>query len=496
MNLINRVVGAWHVLRGRNPPMSSKIGDPLRPEANPRRYFDTLMSYYLNNALYTETMMVLRQLQIASEPLKALRNPAYRAVEFYAMTVWPGTLPKALPIASENARLAPAIAQLYGWSNWGEQKQTFIRNLAAYGSMFLKVAQRSDGRPYMQPIEPQYVPEFEEDERKFLTMVRIDTPITEGAGASLRGRTRSEVWSKADQTMRIYEHDKGDAPIDQLPDPTQVISLDEFGIDFVPVVHAKLRTAGGRWGLGAFVPALDKIDEANRITTRLHQMLFRNKPSWAVNGGGNDAAGRPLPAPKVGESKTGRPEDGDIIRIADEPFYRLPGNADLKTLVPPLNYSAFIDAIRDQMKEIEQDLPELAYFRMRDLATTSGAHAQVLLTDAIARASEARGNAETALIQAQTMALTIGEKAGAFAESVGTFEGGDFEHTFAEREIIPLGEAERLKNIDSRRTLGISKRQALIEAGYSTAKIDEMAVESESDTADALDNARTVLTRR
>jgi hypothetical protein len=503
LTLINRVTNAagaaWNAFRGNvgaSPPTATEM---WQPGASPRRYFDALMSYYQNNGIYTESMMMLRAMGITHEPMKALRNPAYRAVEFYAMTIWPGSLPTALPIKSENDLIAEPIRQLWSWSNWGLNKQVLARNCATYGSMFIKVAQRDDGRPYLDLINPQQVVEFTEDERGFITRIRVDTLQAEGTGAGMRKRTRSEIWDKAAGTLTIVVHDRGDAPTDQLPTSGQgyeVTQLSEFQIDFVPFVHVRLRSVGGKWGLSAFVPALEKIDEANRITTRLHQQLFKNKANWAVNAGGNDASGRPLAPPKLTTGSVSTVTgDGDVITVGDEVIFRLPGNSQMQSLVPQLQYGPFLTAINDQMTEIESDLPELAYYRLRQLNTNSGRHARTLLTDSIARAVEARGNLETALIQAQQMALTIGTNAGIWS-GLGDFAGGDFEHSFAERDVIPLDEIDRLEIAMKKQEAGVGKRQSLRDMNYTNAQIDDWRAEDGVDEAAVNDAARTLLTRR
>ena len=166
---------------------------------------------------------------------------------------------------------------------------------------------------------------------------------------------------------------------------------------------------------------------------------------------------------------------------------RLPGNARLAPLVPQVNYDAALNVVAAMMQELEKDLPELAYYRLREMGDISGRAAKLLLSDAVARVEEARGNAETALIRANQMALTIGRVAGLWGEDVGAYEAGDFEHTFAPREVIPTSELERAQadkaKADAfkvRVELGVSQEQALRELGYSDDEIAEMSADAEA----------------
>lgn len=502
MNLISRIFNALRGTRGR-PAQPSASGVPLTPTANPRTYFDTLKAYYLNNALYDETMAALRKLRVWNEPMKPLRNPAMRAVEFYASTLWPGTLPAALEVEADNARIVEPIQQIHQWSNWGAKKQLAARWLALYGNLFLKVSQRSDGRPYLQLIEPQDVTDFTLDERGFITELRIDTPLARDEEGRTVGYTRTEFWSKAEGEYRVYEHTLGDAPLAQLEPPLLRRSLAEFGIDFVPIAFARLRDIGDQWGAGAFALCLDKIDEANRMATRLHQMLFRhNKVLWALSANATDAQGRPLPAPRVGDATTSpNAADSDVVNLADDALLRLPGNATMQSLVPQLNYMAALEILRDHMRELESDLPELTYFRLRDFGELSGKAVRLMLTNATDRTIEARGNAESALIQAQQMALTIGAQAGVFRD-IGTYEAGDFTHAFKPRPVLAPDTTEQLQDLVLKQSIGVPDRQLQREAGYTDADRDEWAeweaeeAPAAEDAPDEADQLLTALTRR
>lgn len=408
-------------------------------EAPWRDQYTMLAAYYRNNGVYEVLSHLFTQMGVENESVKELRNPAFRVVEFYASKLWPGKLPDALPIEATNENILPLIEQIWGWSNWGVEKQICARWFAAYGDMFIKVSTNADvddetsvpTRVFMQNIDPRYMTTFDADERGFLTYARLDIPQTRRRDDKLEGYTHTEIWSKKENSYRLWEHQHGpDADIVQLGPPTINEQLSRFGIDFVPIVWAQFRPIGEERGSGAFSLQISKIDEANRLATRLHQMMFRwNKPTWALEANSVDSSGRPMPPPQIGDGV------GEELEIDDDTFLKLPGMARLAALVPSLDYKAHLDSINAQMAELKADLPELAYSDMRD-QELSGVAIRNLLGDAVDRLLEARGNAETALSRAHQMALTIGAVNGLFPD-IGTFEGGDFEHTFRYRDPFP-----------------------------------------------------------
>lgn len=473
MNFISRIAAFF---RGRNrtqvPPRVYRALDELTPQ----QYFDLLEAYYLNNGLYDEITLALRALSIYHEGLKPLRNPANRAVEFYASTLWNAPF----QILTKNAALVTAIEKIHEWSNWAEQKQVFVRWLATFGNQFTKVAQSEDGeRVFLQNIKPQYVTDYDADVRGYLTMCRIDTPVIV-AGKNL---TRTEVWDKPTQTLRIWDaHSLGDAPLEMLGAASSVTPFAEFNIDFVPIVHTKLRAVGNKRGVGAFVMALDKIDEANLLATRLHQMLFRNnRVLWALMAKATDASGRPLPPPNVTTNNDNSATD-PFYELGEDRMVRLPGNAELASLVPDLNYDAALKILQDQMVEIEHDLPELAYYRIRDMNEIAAETVRLLLTDATNRLLEARNNAEAALVRLDAMALTIASNARLKGfESLGSFENGDFAHSFAAREVIAISEKERAETIKTTKESGVPLLTAVRRNGWNDTEIEQMEKDQAAD---------------
>ncbi|HEY3310566.1 MAG TPA: hypothetical protein VGK00_02895 [Anaerolineales bacterium] len=462
-------------------------GDMVGPDAPAREFYRMLEAYYLNNGLYDSTQQMLYENGIWTPGMKALRNPAKRTVEFHVTHIWPGSLDKALQVVTLNDRIRAPIKQVWKWSNWGVKKQLAARWFALFGDWFCKVATSTDAsgkvnRVFLQNIKPELVTDFEEDERGNVISIRLDIPYQPPKdGFTLpSARTYTEIWTREEYRLYIHVREPG-APVSTLGDPVRVTALSEFGIDFVPFVHSSFMDLGDKRGTGVFTLALDKIDEANRMTTRLHQMIFRyNKPTVAILANGTDAAGRPLPPPKVAGSVN------DLANEKDEDVKSFPGTSKMEYLVPPLNYAAHLDIINAQMRELEEDLPELSYYRQKELGSSiSGKAVRLLLSQAVDRTLEARGNLELGLVRADKMALTMGVNAGIF-KRIGIYERGDFEHEFAEREVIPFTVQESADTLATEVTAGVPLALAAKRRGWNQSDIEELRITTENKTAEAV----------
>jgi len=480
--------------------LASVHGRPARPV----ELYALLRAYYANNDLFSNLGRALSQQAIPSAALRGIRNPAYRVCEFYVAALWPGALPDAIPIVTDNERIVDPIHQIWTWSNWGNQKQVFARLFPMLGDMFIKVCQTPKrDRIYFQLVDPAHVLEFDTDERGYLTYCRIDVPISRRQGDLTRALTHTEVWSRDEGTRRLWEHDQGDRPIEELGAPLDTTPLAAFGIDFVPIVHAQFKDVGEARGVGAFTLQLDKINEAARKATRLGQILFRSAGGvWAIESAAKDASGRPLPPLKIGEN--GQVAGAGTVAMGDEAMLSLPGGYTISSLVPNIDYTAMLAALEADLLELQQDLPEMAFARIpeQNRGEHSGRALRMLLAPAIARANEARGNAFDALARADQMALTIGIAAGLFDAGLGKYEAGDFVHTFEGKDVIAPDELETAQSEVQQATagklrldLGVSKRQVMRELGYEDTLIDEMKTETEADQT-ALNDAMGALLDR
>ncbi len=484
---------------GRDP-------DENKPET-PRSRYKRLRVFYASYGLYNDVALHLYHEGIWKEALKELRNPTHAAVEFYAATLWSGMMDQTFELQfpdtmrasgedevtsdelSHAQTLEAAIQQIWQWSNWSQKRSYFARGLPMLGDQFFKVATRENAagevvRVFLQLVEPDYVSDFEKDERGYITYIRIDVPqVRRTADGKTEAFTRTEVWDKNTQQMRLWEHKRGDEEdLDRLGEPKETVDLSEMGIDFVPFVHCMFRDVGDERGEALIDACMTKVIEADRSATRLHQMQFRNnRATWVLRANGMDQSGRPIPAPRLNGS------DDGTITIGDDVMYRLPGTSELQALVPPINYADALLILQDHMKHLRDvDLPELRYYAMAESQELSGIAIRYLMAPAVDRVLEVRANAETALIQANMMALTIAQfhKLPKF-ENLGSYEAGDFEHSFKPRDVIPTSELEE-QAINYQRSqanvlksqYGYSRQQLWREDGLSDDEIKTMEGEA------------------
>ncbi len=447
------------------------------PTALPADFEDMLEAYYMNNGLYDSIQAYMDDNEIWTPGMQALYNPAHRAVEFHVAHLWPGPLDRAFRILSENEKATKAIQQIWRWSNWESKKQLAARWFALSGTMFLKAYVRKDSQQVrLQVIKSRYVTDFETDSSDFITSIRIDARKSKiNATGQTETYTRTEVWNKEQNSYRVYEHRfSRNAPISQLGNPVEQAEITQYGINFIPIVHAKFKDIGEPRGLGVFVPTLDKIDEANRIATRLHEIAFRfNRAYIGITANDKDAQGRPLPAPRLVDKDSNEITSSNDL-AQDESLILLPGMAKLDMMVPNINFAGHLAELTDQMEEIKQDLPELRYYDARDSSNIATDTVRLILAGAIDKVIEARGSAYSALIRANQMALTLGKANGfpGFAD-LGDYANGDFEHSFAEQEVLPLSKKERAEIVKVSTEAGMDLVFAMKQAGYSDSEIRE-----------------------
>lgn len=439
-----------------------------------------LRTFYLSNGLYDDLGRANITLGRATPAVKAIRNPIPPVVDFWGAKLWP----KPLTIVTRKPAIVEPLSTVWRWSNWRARRPMVARWIALYGEAYLKVqALQEVGRVWFEYLEPAYVTDFEEDSRGYLVMIRVDIPKhNEQADGSKKLVTHTEVWSADEQSYRRWQTD-GDASGRTLRDlgaPAEEESLLVFGIDFVPFVRIVFKEIGEKRGLGAVQLAIEPVVEADVSATNLHAMLYQDAEGvWVATAAGTDQHGRPIPAlqvaPASADGQPGRQPDGTIT-VGKRSFFRLPGGYDLKSVVPAIDYDAALAILKDHDEQLERLMPALSYARISEMSGVdlSGRAIRFKLTPAIDQVEEVRETALEKLAQADAMALTMGRVNGiADFGGVGSFEAGDFEHTFEPVDVIPIGdfeaaqaEAQEAMAYSTWRSAGLPDVEALQRAGY------------------------------
>lgn len=425
MTVLNQL---WDFITGTN-----KQGPGATPSAMPYDYnnlYDALYSLYNNDSAIIE-----------DDTTRRLRTVVNRSVEFYTAKMLPGKEIKVIAnngeedSETENVALKDAIEQIIKDSNIANNKPAMIRGFSLYGDSFIRVRGDKE-KSYLEDVSPFYVTDFGEDSRGFLTYLRIDIPTLDDNNNPI---LYTEYWDQDRQTLQVWEGQNSRTTAkDQLGGAKEVTTFSELGIDFIPVVHTKFKDNGDLRGQGCVYHALDKIYEANRVATRLHDLLFAfGEPVWIGSANSVDSQGRPLPPPRIDTTAASAPVSSSaasgIKGIIGEIFGRLimlPGLAKIDSNIPDIDYDAALLILNAQMEELEKDLPELRWYALNptDQSAMSGTALRTLLGAAIDRANEARNNFLSSLSRAFEMALTIGIYNGVFAPSLGEFDSGDFDH--------------------------------------------------------------------
>lgn len=459
--------------------------------------------------------------------LKGLRNPAEGVVEFHAAVLWGGR-PSDLELIGKKP-VTDAVKQVWKWSNFDERGKVAARWFPLHGDYVEKVA-KPDGRPQVikQIINAKHMTDFEKDDRDFFTYVRFDIPSErrndEGEAIEY---LYTEIWRKgrtlldgsvSDGYVRWWEREKGASLEDseeRMGDPTdgRVLSgrgdpdaAGVLGFDFIPVVHAKFRDIGEPRGVGVFAPHVEGMDEASRLATRLHEMFFRyDRPYKGIKSVGTDATGAPMPQPRVDvstrqqtqagyasagyEVEPGRPDE---IELGGEKYALFPANAEPVDLTPNVDYASGAAMLAAQIDWLSERMPELLYYRVSQKGEMSGVALRTVLAAAISRAEEARENLEAAMVRADEMALTIGKLHNLEGfTGLGDYENGDYEHSFAERPILPESAEEKSERESKEadvlvklKALGGDPAELLKRVGLKPAPVEPVPADTGGEAAD------------
>lgn len=523
MQFIGAVRNYWGAMTSPAQIADGNPAEQLVTDLDPATQYDLLRAYYLNNRLYEWLAWAFSQEDFYDPNILPVMNPAYRAVEFHAAHLWPGRLDDCFELVTKTPAVADNIRQMWKWGNWGGRKQVAARWAGLYGDMWIKMVQSDDlSQVFQQLIEPQFVTDFQEDDagRRFLRWIRMDTPrLRDPRLPRWQDNNRywvTEVWDKDNNVMLRWDNNTygPDKPLNELGPPDVEIAMMlpsrqdqtiilpdgrsverlQFGFDFIPIVHAPFIDIGMKRGVGCFSLSLAKIDKLNEIATNLLGTMFPNIV-WALTKNSTDKTGRPTPALRIDNRQIrSSPDAIQLLTLPNgEQVWSIPGDGDLKPLIPDTPLLAQKELLVEYQHELERDMPELAYARLtQQELELSGKAIRLLLSGAIDRELEARGNLHPALIRSHEMGLTMGSLPGGPFKNIGTYESGAFEHSFVDKPVLAPSPEERLEEEQQRVDIATGKKLAgwdrltiFMEFGYTEAEAKQIMDRQDQEAATA-----------
>lgn len=448
---------------------------PVKPFAE----YAVRYEYFQNKNLYHH----LYRWGLAEAPMDTAKNPVPSAVGFYVANVITGDLTVVpippdeelssgeVPPPQESTALADAVDEIWEWSNFILLKKNYTRAAAIFGDSFLKVAERVDAdglvsSVYLQLVEVEFVRYCVVDERGIIQEIRVDVPrMTSVFGNRTREHILVEIWRKEWEDegtggVKYYEVEGTTAPKDEeLPDPEKFSSFTDLGYDFIPIVWSQCDTPW--WGV------TDQIDYYNGLAWKSKR---QNTPLGLLRANSVDSEGRPMPAPTTVTPTFQEIGNGAVSVV------KLPGKTDFEWGGGAIDFAALQRDMETVWDGIVGSLPEYQAATLDNVANIAAETLMLLLNSAGQRVLSMRETLERALVRAQMMALTIGQVAGlpGFAPGeIGTYESGDLNHVFEERDVFEPTLAVRVAILKDLTAAQIPGRLALRIAQFPQDIIDE-----------------------
>lgn len=337
--------------------------------------------------------------------IRLIYNPVRRLVDFYAGTIYPGVLsedgqglpdsvPVAIPFSEDtDTALKDAIAQFWQWSNWQAKKSVLVRYGAALGSVLCEIVDDVEGgKVCAEVIWPGFVRDLTLDAAGNVKMYSLQYAVWNDNDGSYIFR------KDVDQQQIAYYKD--DEPFDY---GYGTITENPYG--FVPAVWIKHMDTGSDHGSPAIAGSFGKIDELNSLVSHTHDQIHKiiGAPFiiWS-DGAMNNLFGKPSKG-QTNEFEKPASEQENVLMLKG------PAGGSVSSLAGNLDLSASKDHADRLIGEIEQDHPELAFYReLRAMSQVTGPAASRLVGDVNGRVIEVMANYDQAMMSLFRMVVAIG----------------------------------------------------------------------------------------
>jgi hypothetical protein len=424
--------------------------------------------------------------------IRLIYNPTRRLVDFYAGQVYPGVLSEdgeqlpdgqqlAIPFAKDMPpALKHAVAQFWQWSNWQARKSIQVRFGAALGSVLIEICDDVDnGTVSADVIWPGFVTNLKLDNSGNVTSYALEYVATDNTSAYIY---RKEVDIDAFRYFRDGEpFDYGSG------------SIVENFYGFVPAVWVKHTDMGGIHGSPAIAGSIGKIDELNNLASHIHDQVHKviGAPIvlWAQGSVSKQLFDQPKREPTSQQTNPSADQESVLM-------LKGPAGGHVETLAGNLDLAAVDTHIGRLLDEIEQDHPELTFYKeLRAMSQVTGPAASRLVGDVNSRFAEAAAGYDQANIKLFQMSVAIAgmrANSGAWGPlnsqqkkftpfNLESYKRGDLDMTIMPRPLlIPTRTEIAQENLQFWRGVefaaqaGIPAEFVLREAGYTDDKITQI----------------------
>lgn len=335
---------------------------------------------------------------------------------------WPGDLKTgAIPIeadANAHVKLITSLKKVLKWSNFGRQKDLYVRYGARLGDSFLKVIpvfdilEDEDGTPgivwrkvRIEVLDPHKVRDVKHNESGDVTWICIEY---DDIGDDNKEFLYREEISKFD--IKIYRDD-------------ELVSTTPNTYGFVPVTQALHKNIGRKWGVTSFYTTLEKIDEINDVASNTNDGIRRGSNPLIVTVGGKMSQ----PDPDMRER--------DHLLVVELPKTDM----SVETVTPTIDITGSIAAQDKMTSEAEADVPQTSLQRIREKnGDMSGVAIENSYKDASGAIQAIHGNYDEPLLRALQMACTIGGIIGLedFPYTLESYESGEIDFYIKQRRLF------------------------------------------------------------
>lgn len=366
---------------------------------------------------------------------RPIANPVYTLGQFYRTYIWGGRLDPdagddeetALPLVGLNDSYRPMVGDIWRWSNWSTRRDVVPLQGATLGDAIIQVVDDVEsGKVYIKEVHPSKISYLDKDAFGNIKGYEIRYRRSDDLNATNEVEYIEQCTRDGDNV--IFKLYKNGAPYawDGVPEPMWSVP---YG--FVPMVHIQHRETPYGWGEPEIYPRLALVRELDDQYSLLNDQIRKtvNAP-WIVSGETKES----FTDAQFTDPTTGRPqpmrEEALLVFLANP-------ESDMKAMVTELAIDQVRENIATLRQMIEDDYPELAVSKIRELAQMTGVAVRRLQQPAENKVQSYRDVYDGALVKVLQMALSIGGYRGLFSGiNLNSYESGALDFSIGKRAVF------------------------------------------------------------